>query len=112
MKSTVLATLAGLGIANSLNRNDLLLNQASSNLQLNSNSAFNLGSGNSLFTNNMASSGLNVASSGGMGMGGAQNMAVTSFGSVNTGAQGLSSGTGLSNIGTGAVLVSPAITGT
>lgn len=48
----------------------------------------------------------------GVGVGGAQNLAATSMGSVNLGGQGLSSGTGLSNIGTGAVLVSPAIQGT
>lgn len=112
MKSTVLATLTGLAFTNSLNKNDLLLNQQSSNLDLNSNSALNFGSENSLFLNNMASSGFNRGSLDGIRIGGAQNLAVTSFGSMNTGAQGLSSGTGLSNIGTGAVLVSPAITGT
>ncbi len=96
MKSTLLAALAGVAVAGGSLRTDGL---AGSN-------SFTTASG-VLGANGY--SGSHQASFGGSGVG--SGLLVSSQGGVNTGFTGLSSGTGLSNIGSGAVLVTAGNTG-
>jgi hypothetical protein len=127
MKSTVFATLTGLGLAGgslptnlsgttTFSSSTLSSSGASSasdylgggltssyqNVLLNGGNSYNLGSGSSLGFG--SGSGLGLGSGYGDGLGFGSGVIVASGGAANGGANGLSSGTALSNIGSGAVL--------
>lgn len=130
MKSTVFATIAGVALAgDSLRTDGLSSSSFSSSSASNALGVNNLGSsslynsglggyGNSQFSSAFGTSGSGFGSgfsggySSGSGLGGASGLAVSTIGALGSGGASLSSATGLSNIGTGAILVTPGNTGT
>lgn len=90
MKSTVIATLAGLATAGGSLRSDATVRSSS----------FSSSIASSLSNNNVK-----VFNNEGFYQGGANGLAVNSLGLANIGSPSLSSETALSNVGTGAILV-------
>jgi hypothetical protein len=125
MKYTVFATIAGLAMAGDSLRSDSNY-FSSSNLgattasgvlgvsSLGNGFQSSLGGGfGSSFSGGLSGFGLGSGFGSGLslGLGGASNLAVSTIGALGSGGASLSSATGLSNIGTGAVLVTPTNTG-
>lgn len=117
MKSTVFATLAGLTLANNTLPNNLLSGSGVSSSttyysgQTTASGVLGSGLTASYQGSGVGGSGLGLGLGSGLGtglgngVGFDSGLAVSSSGGLSTGAAGLSSGTGLGNIGTGAVLV-------
>lgn len=134
MKSTVFATIAGIAVAGDSLRSDGVFSSSSFGSSSASN-ALGLGTLGTSFQSGAGGLGNNQYSSGfgglgfgsgsglglgggfsgglggGAGLGGASGLAVSTIGALGSGGASLSSATGLSNTGTGAILVTPGNTG-